>query len=120
VYSTSMFRSIVKIDTKLLLCTSQDVTHSRSLHFTQKMAGHHLRSFPHKKHTIITMAPPSNNHAITHNSTHRWAMAFKPVLISSLHPRASTDVSASSVPLSFQCPQPSSITNLWILDFHLS
>jgi hypothetical protein len=64
-----------------------------------------------------TMAPPSNNHAITHNSAHRWAMAFKPVLISSLHPRASTDVSASSVPLSFQCPQPSSVT---ILDFHLS
>ena len=63
---------------------------------------------------------PPNDHAIVHNSAHRQAMAFKPFSTSSLHPCASTDASAASVPLPIARPQPTTITDTRIHDVDLS
>jgi hypothetical protein len=73
----------------------------------------------HKKHNM-TMATPSNYHAIVYNSPHSRAMASKPFSFSYQHPYASTDASSASVPLPFPRPAPTTITDTQIHDLDLS
>ena len=62
---------------------------------------------------------PPTDHSIVRNYPHRRAITFKPFSFSYQHPYASTDALAAPIPLSFQRPAPTTITDAQIHHFHL-
>jgi hypothetical protein len=101
---------------EILLEQSDKKLRFTTLHCKPKSSNSHSKNRLTGRITGILMRTP-NDHAIVHNSPHSRAMASKPFLISPLRRYAPMNALEDSVPLSFQRPQPSSITNSRIHDF---